>query len=625
MVGKCLLLYGALAIVVPSVCTALQPLALSAALPSRQAASTTTTEWNPLFFDDDECVVPQEEATVEHILSEPAQARAFEIANIVFSKLLLPLGSSFLQQGVTNDWEAFWARSQSDGITNAECFTHALEELGVVYVKFGQVLAARPDAIPLSLANALSKLQDCALPFDAESAKQIVTQELLESGKVTPEEMQELSQSLSEAPIAAASVGQVYKAKIGSRDVAIKIQRPGIRDVMERDAALLRSVANWVESIPAPAFLDNKDTSDRLVASELEDAVEGFFARLFEELDYSNERNNAAKFASLYSHRGGTSEKAHVVVPEFYPELCTEHVLVMEWLDGTKLTDIDEEDPASARENLEVVKQAIDCTLSQLLDTGVLHADPHGGNLLKIQSEQGPQLGYLDFGLMSSVPLSVRDALVCAVVHLVFDQDSEAVAMLFGELELVPPEVVEDPEELQALTEALNETMNEVLVYPEYVPGQVQFPLLQFDKLISELTKLVPRFKFQLPSYFLQKARALGYLEGMACSLDSEFNVLQMLYPYALDRLMVNPTKSSILDDTLQHLIRSPETGRVELSRISMLLEESALLAGYKKRKVVRDVLKTSGGRRLARNLAWEKVRDVPVGLRSRLFRRAST
>jgi len=358
-----------------------------------------------------------------------------------------------------------------------------------------------------------------------------------------------------------------------------------------------------------------------LIASELESAVEGFFARIFEELDYRNEMANAAKFARLYSNRGGTSEKAHVVVPEFYPDLCTENILVMEWLDGTKLTCIDEEDPSTVKENLAVIKQAIDCTLSQLLDTGVLHADPHGGNLLKIQTPEGPQLGYLDFGLMSSVPLQVRDALVCAVAHLVFDHDSEAVAMLFGELELVPADVIEDPEELKALTEALNQTMNAVLVYPDDIPGTIQFPELQFDKLIKELTKLVPRFKFQLPPYFMQKARALGYLEGMARSLDKEFNVLQMLYPYALNRLMVNPTNSQVMDDTLQNLIRS-ETGQVELNKISKLLEESAHLTGYKKRKVIQDVLKTPGGRRLARKVVREQIRDAPTRLRSRLFRR---
>jgi len=342
----------------------------------RRQEQLVVAEWNSFDVDDEACVIPPEEATVEHILDETALGRGLEISGIILSKLVLPCLVSVLSQGWAKDWEEFWARSiggSDSTTTNANRLTHALEELGPVYVKFGQTLASRPDAIPLSLASALSKLQDCMQPFDAESAQRIVTKELLETNKLTAEDANDLLQCLSEPPIAAASVGQVYKARIGSKPVAVKVQRPGIRTVMERDAALLRTLANWVESIPAPAFLTKQQGTDRLIASELEEAVEGFFDRIFEELDYRNEMANGIKFARLYSNRGGTSEKAHVVVPEFYPELCTENVLVMEWLDGTKLTSMDDDNPSNVEENLDVIKQAIDCTLSQLFDTGVLH------------------------------------------------------------------------------------------------------------------------------------------------------------------------------------------------------------------------------------------------------------
>lgn len=373
--------YLCLLLTLPLSCTALS--ASTVLQPARPLQEQQTVEtWESFNIDDDETCLVEEQATVDHILNEPALARALEIAGILSTKMLFPLASSVLSQGFPKDWNEFWGQTCGDGTcNNAECVTHTLEDLGPVYVKFGQALGSRPDAIPLTLANSLLKLQDCMQPFDADSAKSIVTQELVETNKLTGKDMDDLLECLSEAPIAAASVGQVYKAKIGERDVAVKIQRPGIRNVMERDAALLRTLANWVESIPAPEFLKKKanSTTDRLIASELEDAVEGFFGRIYEELDYRNEMANARKFAQLYSNRGGTSEKAHVVVPEFFPELCTENVLVMEWLDGDKLTSIDEDDPSStAEENLAVIKQAIDCTLSQLLDTGCLHADPHG-------------------------------------------------------------------------------------------------------------------------------------------------------------------------------------------------------------------------------------------------------
>lgn len=213
--------------------------------------------------------------------------------------------------------------------------------------------------------------------------------------------------------------------------VAVKVQRPCIRAVVERDAALLGSVAACIESLPSPV-------GGRLVATELVDAVEEFMSRIFGELDCRNEMANAATFAGLYSYRHGSCKNVKVVVPEMLPELCTDDVLVMEWLDGTKLTSIHNVSSDDLATNIVLIETGIECTLSQLLDTGVLHADPHGGNLLRLELPEGPRLGYLDFGLLSTVPSEVRDGLVCAVAQLVFARDVEAVANLFGEPGLLP-------------------------------------------------------------------------------------------------------------------------------------------------------------------------------------------
>ena len=115
-------------------------------------------------------------------------------------------------------------------------------------------------------------------------------------------------------------------------------------------------------------------------------------SRIFEELDYRNEAANIEKFANLYSEYNGSSPDVSVVVPQVYLDWCTENVLVMEWIDGSKLTDVqtagkskDKNAQDTTEENLALVKVAIDSTLSQLLITGILHADPHAGNLLKVQ------------------------------------------------------------------------------------------------------------------------------------------------------------------------------------------------------------------------------------------------
>lgn len=303
--------------------------------------------------------------------------RAIEIASIVSGKLLSPLVLSLLNNGFPSDWGMFWSRSNGH-LTNGQRVALALEELGPTYVKFGQALASRPDVIPQSLAYDLSSLQDNMRPFDTLVAKEIIRDEL--SSVMDQDSMKNFLESLTDAPVAAASVGQVYKGYVPEYGaVAVKVQRPGIRLLVERDAALLRTLAIWAESIPPLPTL-GKTRGGRLIATELVDAVEEFMSRIIEELDYRNEALNVAAFASLYCRRIGT--KPMCVVPDVLTKLCTDNVLVLEWVQGTKLTAVDSDGEGALAENaasLEIIRSGIFCTLSQLLETGVLHADPHGG------------------------------------------------------------------------------------------------------------------------------------------------------------------------------------------------------------------------------------------------------
>ncbi|KAL3932892.1 MAG: hypothetical protein SGARI_003841 [Bacillariaceae sp.] len=277
----------------------------------------------------------------------------------------------------------------------------------------------------------------------------------------------------------------------------------------------------------------------------------------------------------------------------------------MEWIEGTKLVDLQRQrqeyasvpqrnDTASMEqeykefsEMLDLIKQGIDCTLSQLLESGILHADPHGGNLLKVNDSlhdtsrsrmasktdtKNYRLGYVDFGLLSSVPATVQEGLICAVSQLVFARNVSAVADLFGELQLVPTDVLDDPEEREALAIELEGALSQVLVYSGTDENDTTaIPTLRFDKLLDVLSRLVPRFQFQLPPYFLNNARALSTLEGMAREMDPKFNVLQSVYPYAIQRLLSNPTDSPVVDNTLNSLAESPHTGRLDAQKLKKL------------------------------------------------------
>ncbi|KAK1741547.1 ABC1 kinase family protein [Skeletonema marinoi] len=387
-------------------------------------------------------------------------------------------------------------------------------------------------------------------PFDNDVAKEIILAELLlrEANGKEPlsssslggtggeeehqqqamlKDVEALVSTITDTPVAAASIGQVYKANIpGKGDVAVKVQRPGVRTLVERDSELLLTVARFVESLPAlPSSSSTGDATNkqtRLINTELVSTTKEFMSRIFEELDYRKEASNIAQFSSLYSRRDGTSKDVSVIVPKVYTELCTENVLVMEWIYGEKLTDVTGtasntgEQSSTVEENLALVKVAIDSTLSQLLVEGILHADPHAGNLLKVTLEDDSvTLGYLDFGIISTIPEQVRDALICSVALQVFSRDVDAVSSLFGELRLIPQHILDDDEERAALAEALEITFENSLLYPEAAAGDddtTAIPDLKFDKLLDSLSRLVPRFQFDLPPYFINNARALSTL-----------------------------------------------------------------------------------------------------------------
>jgi predicted unusual protein kinase regulating ubiquinone biosynthesis (AarF/ABC1/UbiB family) len=182
----------------------------------------------------------------------------------------------------------------------------------------------------------------------------------------------------------------------------------------------------------------------------------------------------------------------------------------------------------------------------------------------------------------------------------------EAVASMFGELQLIPQHILNDPKERQALAEALEVTFKNSLLYKssDSAGDATKIPELKFDKLLDSLSRLVPRFQFDLPPYFINNARALSTLEGIAKSLDPTFNVLTIMYPYALNILLRNPSGSHVVASTLQSLIRSSD-GRIDRVKIRQLLRDSALIS---KRRVVVDILKTREGRRLARQILGEEL-----------------
>lgn len=217
---------------------------------------------------------------------------------------------------------------------------------------------------------------------------------------------------------------------------------------------------------------------------------------------------------------------------------------------------------------------------------------------------------------------------MCAVARLLFDRNIGAVADLFTDLMLLPDDELRAGGTRCDLEAALTALADRVLVPPSTVRtgagstaaagsaagggggGATRaatttastLPTLRFDRLIAELAVLAPRFALQLPPYFLNNARALATLEGMARSADPSFDVLQAVYPFALRRLLADPTGSPRLRRTLDALTRDAD-GRIDLARVRRLVDEASGLSGRPRRSLLLEALRTPGGRRLGRDV----------------------
>ncbi|KAK3427402.1 hypothetical protein EUGRSUZ_F03639 [Eucalyptus grandis] len=372
--------------------------------------------------------------------------------------------------------------------------------LGPTFVKIGQGLSTRPTA------------RDALPTFPDTEAFACIEKEL----GLT---LDSIFSSISPSPIAAASLGQVYKARLrySNQLVAVKVQRPGIEEAIGLDFYLIRGLG----------ILINKYVD--IITSDVVALIDEFARRVFQELNYVQEGQNARRFKKLYA------DKADVLVPDIFWDYTSGKVLTMDWVDGVKLN----EQEAIERQGLKVldlVNAGIQCSLRQLLEYGYFHADPHPGNLL---ATPDGKLAFLDFGMMSETPEDARLAIIGHVVHLV-NRDYEAMARDYYALDFLAPDVDVAPI-VPALRnffdDALNATVSE----------------LNFKTLVDGLGAVLYQYPFNVPAYYALILRSLTVLEGLALYADPNFKVLAASYPYFAKRLLTDP--NPYLRDALIELL----------------------------------------------------------------------
>ncbi|HEY9619121.1 MAG TPA: AarF/ABC1/UbiB kinase family protein [Crinalium sp.] len=372
-----------------------------------------------------------------------------------------------------------------------------LTRLGPTFIKVGQALSTRPDLIRKDFLEELIKLQDQLPPFSTPQAFAIIEAELDRS-------IDEIFAQISPQPIAAASLGQVYQAKLHTgEDVAVKVQRPNLKPVITLDLYLMRWAASWM----APWLPLNLGHDLTLIVDE-------FGIKLFEETDYLNEGRNAEKFAANFQ------DDPTVKVPSIYWRYSSSHVLTLEWIHGFKLTDTRRVQEANLNTDA-LIKIGVTSGLRQLLEFGFFHADPHPGNLFAMADGR---MAYIDFGMMDQLSQEMKETLVDSVVHLI-NKDYSDLAADFVKLGFLTPETDITPI-IPALETVLGNALGESV-------GS-----FNFKTITDQFSELMYEYPFRVPAKFALIIRSLVTQEGLALSLNPNFKIVEVAYPYVARRLL---------------------------------------------------------------------------------------
>merc|ERR1740117_155483 len=401
-----------------------------------------------------------------------------------------------------------------------------ITSLGPFYIKIGQALSIRPDILsPRSMVE-LQKLCDKVPCYDSKIAFATIEREL---GKPVNEVFSEITPE----PVAAASLGQVYKATLRSSGdtVAVKVQRPAVLETVSLDLFLAREIGLIVRNFP--------QISDRIDVVSL---LDEFAFRFYQELDYNLECENGIRIAE------DMKVLPMVVIPECYPEFTSRRVHVAEWIDGEKLSQ-SKADDVGALVNLGVITY-----MTQLLEKGFFHADPHPGNMLRTTDGK---LAILDFGLMTEVTDNQRYGMVEAIAHLI-NRDYTEIGQDFINLDFIPKGTDTTPI-IPALTTVFDVAL---------AGGGAKS--INFQELAADLAVITYEFPFRIPPYFALVIRAISVLEGIALVGNPEFAIIDEAYPYIARRLMTDD--SPRLRAALKYMVYGPE-GKFDADRLIDLFE----------------------------------------------------
>lgn len=434
------------------------------------------------------------------------------------------------------------SRDNVEALSRADRIRMAIEELGPTFIKVGQILSTRPDLLPMDLVTELGKLQDSVPPFEFASVKNILEEEL----KVP---LSEIFSEFDETPLASASIGQVHRASlVGGDDVAVKIQRPGIRKTVEVDLEIMLHLATLME----------KHFKDMEVHKPTQ-IVEEFARTLDKEMDYGMEAANLEQFAAQ------AGDDHCVYVPRVYREASTGKILTMEFIDGIKASQIGELEKEGL-DRKEIARRGFDLILKQIFIHGFFHADPHPGNLFILPDNV---ICFLDFGMMGRIGRISREHFADLLMSIVSRDEEKAVHAL---LKLT---VSDQESNRQSLERDMADLINSYAYRP--------LKEIDLEKFLQQMLDMMAKHRLTIPADLFLMIKSLSTVEGLGLSLDPEFDAIAQAEPFIrriyLDRLHPKRIAQDLYESgkdllylardvpgELREILRLARTGKVKIA-----------------------------------------------------------
>ena len=401
---------------------------------------------------------------------------------------------------------------REERLTRAQRVRMALEELGPAYIKLGQVLSTRPDLIPVEFIEELTKLQDSVPPFPFVEAEAIIQQDLGSSSA-------ELFDRIDTEPTASASIAQVHRAcLINGEEVALKLQRPGIRALIEVDLEIMLHLATLAER-----------HVEELALHRPVKIVEEFARTLEKEIDFRIEATHIERIAQ------GFLDDSTVYIPSIYQEYSTSRILTTEYVEGIKISDIERLE-ASGYDRRLLCSRGADIVLKQVFQHGFFHADPHPGNIFALP---GNVICLLDFGMVGVVDRQTREIFVELVDSVVRRNESRAAQVL---LRLTTWDEAPD---LRELERDLSDFMGRHLYRP--------LREIEVGKLLQDLLQLATRFRLRIPPDIFLMLKAISTVESVGRMLDPEFDMIAQATPF-IEKAIADRFKPQRIGEDLSDL-----------------------------------------------------------------------